>query len=92
MNPRFPKSLADWRHDLRTPAGHITGYAEMIEEELEGEEYSGLRGRLVTQTGQPMRRAYVQVRILTPSGVPTFAGATAEIAGDGGFSVGGLVP
>ena len=47
MNSSFPKSLADWRHDLRTPAGHITGYAEMIEEELEGEEHSELRGQLV---------------------------------------------
>jgi CheY-like chemotaxis protein len=47
MSLNFSKQLGDWRHDLRTPAGHITGYAEMIEEELDGPEYSGLRGQLV---------------------------------------------
>jgi CheY-like chemotaxis protein len=32
----FGERLSDLRHDLRTPIGHIIGYSEMLEEELEG--------------------------------------------------------
>jgi DNA-binding response OmpR family regulator len=32
---KFSDRLADLRHDLRTPAGHIMGYAEMLAEEFE---------------------------------------------------------
>ncbi len=31
----FYKKLADLRHDLKTPIGHILGYSEMLQEELE---------------------------------------------------------
>jgi CheY-like chemotaxis protein len=33
----FKKRLSKLRHDLRTPAGHIIGYAEMLEEDLDEE-------------------------------------------------------
>jgi K+-sensing histidine kinase KdpD len=31
----FAALLSKIRHDLRTPVGHVIGYSEMIEEELE---------------------------------------------------------
>jgi len=31
----FAQILSNLRHDLRTPVGHITGYSEMIEEDLD---------------------------------------------------------
>lgn len=31
----FQERLAQIRHDLKTPVGHIMGYSEMIEEEVE---------------------------------------------------------
>ena len=31
----FKNKLADLRHDLKTPIGHILGYSELLEEELE---------------------------------------------------------
>jgi DNA-binding response OmpR family regulator len=31
----FAQHLANLRHDLRTPVGHVIGYAEMIEEDLD---------------------------------------------------------
>ena len=31
----FATLLSKIRHDLRTPVGHVIGYSEMIEEELE---------------------------------------------------------
>ena len=34
---RFRERLSDIRHDLKTPVGHIMGYSEMIEEEVEEE-------------------------------------------------------
>ena len=34
----FAMKLADIRHDLRTPAGHVMGYAEMLEEEFEDQD------------------------------------------------------
>jgi len=34
----FSMKLADLRHDLRTPAGHVMGYAEMLEEEFEDQD------------------------------------------------------
>ena len=33
----FTQHLANLRHDLRTPVGHVIGYAEMIEEDLDDE-------------------------------------------------------
>jgi signal transduction histidine kinase len=30
----FSAQLSELRHDIRTPLGHIIGYAEMIEEDL----------------------------------------------------------
>lgn len=33
-NQSFRQHLSDVRHDLRTPVGHIIGYAEMLEEDL----------------------------------------------------------
>ena len=33
---KFKESLSLIRHDMRTPVGHIMGYAEMIEEDLDG--------------------------------------------------------
>lgn len=35
-------ALADLRHDLRTPIGHVLGYGEMVAEELEGSERADL--------------------------------------------------
>ncbi len=35
----FREQLAHVRHDLRTSAGHIIGYAEMLAEELEDHPY-----------------------------------------------------
>ncbi len=36
------EALADLRHDLRTPIGHVLGYGEMVAEELEGSERADL--------------------------------------------------
>ena len=33
----FAHNLSNLRHDLRTPVGHVIGYAEMIEEDLDDE-------------------------------------------------------
>ncbi len=33
----FTQNLSNLRHDLRTPVGHVIGYAEMIEEDLDEE-------------------------------------------------------
>ena len=33
-NQSFQSRLADLRHELRTPIGHIIGYAELIDEDL----------------------------------------------------------
>ena len=33
---KFKERLSLIRHDMRTPVGHIMGYAEMIEEDLDG--------------------------------------------------------
>ena len=33
----FEQKLGHLRHDLRTPAGHVIGYAEMLAEDLEDE-------------------------------------------------------
>jgi CheY-like chemotaxis protein len=35
----FRERLSEIRHDLRTPVGHIMGYSEMIEEDLEDESW-----------------------------------------------------
>lgn len=43
-NEDFSSRLSELRHDLRTPVGHVIGYAEMIEEDLAPEiakQYSG---------------------------------------------------
>jgi signal transduction histidine kinase len=40
----FEKRLSKLRHDMRTPVGHMIGYAEMLEEDLDEESakmYSG---------------------------------------------------
>lgn len=37
----FKKRLSKLRHDMRTPVGHMMGYAEMLEEDLD-EEYAKL--------------------------------------------------
>jgi DNA-binding response OmpR family regulator len=42
----FTNRLADLRHDLRTPAGHVMGYAEIIEEEFEGEDHPEILSNL----------------------------------------------
>lgn len=34
----FAQNLSNLRHDLRTPVGHVIGYAEMIEEDLSAED------------------------------------------------------
>lgn len=34
MDREFRQQLSDVRHDLRTPTGHIIGYAEMLQEDL----------------------------------------------------------
>lgn len=34
----FARNLSNLRHDLRTPVGHVIGYAEMIEEDLSSED------------------------------------------------------
>jgi signal transduction histidine kinase len=34
VNKSFKEILANIRHDLRTPVGHIIGYGEMIEEDI----------------------------------------------------------
>jgi DNA-binding response OmpR family regulator len=44
----FSKMLADLRHDLRTPAGHVMGYAEMLEEEYEDEDRPDIISHLAT--------------------------------------------
>ena len=33
----FEKRLSKLRHDMRTPVGHMIGYAEMLEEDLDEE-------------------------------------------------------
>ena len=33
----FKTRLSNLRHDLRTPVGHIMGYAELIEEDMDDE-------------------------------------------------------
>ena len=35
-DPSLASRLSEIRHDLRTPVGHIIGYAEMMEEDLAG--------------------------------------------------------
>lgn len=37
ISGRFSQQLSSLRHDLRTPVGHVIGYAEMIEEDLDEE-------------------------------------------------------
>jgi len=44
----FSRKLADLRHDLRTPAGHVMGYAEMLEEEFEDEDRPDVMPHLAT--------------------------------------------
>ncbi|MFT4543083.1 MAG: DNA-binding response OmpR family regulator [Planctomycetota bacterium] len=46
-NPsEFSRRLAALRHDLRNPVGHILGYGEMLDEELEGTDADELRSDL----------------------------------------------
>ena len=42
----FKSLLSELRHDLRTPIGHIIGYAEMIAEDLDDEMAKMLSGDL----------------------------------------------
>ena len=54
--PSFETRLSDLRHDLRTPVGHITGYAELIDEDL-SEDARGAYGpdlAAIMQAGQKM--------------------------------------
>ena len=44
----FSRKLADLRHDLRTPAGHVLGYAEMLEEEFEDEDRPDIMSHLAS--------------------------------------------
>ncbi len=46
MKKNFSAVLADLRHDLRTPIGHIIGYSEMLDEELENSEFGGIIEKL----------------------------------------------
>ena len=41
----FGATLSRIRHELRTPAGHIIGYAEMMEEDLDEADASDDGGR-----------------------------------------------
>ncbi|PKI18055.1 response regulator [Colwellia sp. 12G3] len=43
----FQHKLADLRHDLKTPIGHILGYSEMLQEELEEEPWEEFQVDLV---------------------------------------------
>ena len=44
--PLTQESLAELRHDLRTPVNHIVGYAEMLAEDATGPELAGRRAHL----------------------------------------------
>ena len=35
LSESFVQQLSRLRHDMRTPIGHVLGYAEMLEEDLE---------------------------------------------------------
>jgi DNA-binding response OmpR family regulator len=39
----FDQQLSQLRHDLRTPAGHVIGYAEMLAEDLEDEDLPDIK-------------------------------------------------
>jgi CheY-like chemotaxis protein len=42
----FRQNLSSLRHDLRNPVGHVLGYAEMLDEELEDSGLDEMRGHL----------------------------------------------
>ena len=46
QNADFATRLSGLRHDLRTPVGHVIGYAEMIEEDLQPEILKNFSGDL----------------------------------------------
>jgi CheY-like chemotaxis protein len=52
----FAAQLSKLRHDIRTPVGHIIGYAEMIEEDLSAELLKTFSGDLqaIQNAGQKM--------------------------------------
>ncbi|NDR55155.1 ATP-binding response regulator [Aliiruegeria sabulilitoris] len=55
-NQEFAERLSKLRHDIRTPVGHIIGYAEMIEEDLPPELLKSFSGDLqaIQNAGQRM--------------------------------------
>ena len=46
-----PRSVAELRHDLRTPVNHIVGYAEMLLEDSSDPVYAGCRASLEQTLG-----------------------------------------
>jgi len=44
----FQNKLADLRHDLKTPIGHILGYSEMLQEELEDQPWEEFQVDLIS--------------------------------------------
>lgn len=92
-------AVAELRHELRTPLNQIIGYAELVAEDLEGEEHAGARadlekiGRaargladLITKEIQPGRIEVTGERPVVEGGGDTAAAVGVEVLNAQGSS------